>query len=267
MEYIGNIRKMKAFQEKVVQYFLPLGTEKIDMNELLGTQFQMEYLGHIHCIKCGRETRKSFSQGFCYPCFTTAPETEECVLRPELCRAHEGLARDMEYARNHCLTDQVVYLSLTSGVKVGVTRNTQIPTRWIDQGAIRAVEFARTPNRYTAGLLEVAMKEHIADKTNWRLMLSGSDPGVSDLIREKQRLLSLVPADLVSYLQKDTQVVELEYPVLQYPEKIKSLNFDKDPVVSGKLMGIKGQYLILDQNRVINMRKFGGYQVQFRTRL
>ena len=258
---------MEAFHKKVVQYFLPLGKDKIDMNKVLGRQFHMEYLGHIHCIKCGRETRKSFSQGFCYPCFTTAPETEECVLRPELCRAHEGVARDMEYARNHCLIDQVVYLSLTSGIKVGVTRNTQIPTRWIDQGAIQAVEFARTPNRYTAGLLEVAMKAHIPDKTNWRLMLSGSEPGTFDLIREKQRLLELVPADFRSYVTEDSQLVELAYPVIQYPEKIKSLNFDKDPVVSGVLTGIKGQYLMLDQNRVINMRKFGGYQVRIRTGL
>ncbi len=267
MEIIGNIRKMESFQEKVVHYFLPLGTQKIDMNELLGTPIYMEYLGQIHCIRCGRETRKSFSQGYCYPCFTTAPETEECVLRPELCRAHEGVARDMEYAATHCLIEQVVYLSLTSGVKVGVTRNTQIPTRWIDQGAIQAVELARTPNRFTAGQLEVALKAHIADKTNWRLMLSGSDPGEVDLIREKQGLLSLVPADMASYITEDTKLVKLEYPVIQYPEKISSLNFDKDPLVSGVLTGIKGQYLMLDKNRVINMRKFGGYQVRVQTGL
>ncbi len=265
MEYIGNIRKMETFPGKVIQYFLPLGEQKVKMNELIGTVITMEYLGHIHCIKCGRETRKSFAQGYCYPCFTTAPETEECVLRPELCRAHEGVARDMEYAKRHCLTEQVVYLSLTSGIKVGVTRNTQIPTRWIDQGAIRAVEFARTPNRYSAGLLEVAMKDHIADKTNWRKMLSGSDPGDLDLVMEKQRLSALVPPELAPYITKDNRLVELEYPVIQYPEKIKSLNFDKDPVVSGVLTGIKGQYLMLDQNRVINVRKFGGYLIRLQT--
>ena len=232
------------------------------MNELIGTQITLEYLGHIHCIKCGRETRKSFAQGYCYPCFTTAPETEECVLRPELCRAHEGVARDMEYAKKHCLSDQVVYLSLTSGIKVGVTRSSQVPTRWIDQGAIRAVEFARTPNRYSAGRLEVAMKDHLADKTNWRKMLSGSDPGDVDLLKEKQRLSALVPTDFVPYITKNQQEVELEYPVISYPEKIKSLNFEKDPLVSGELTGIKGQYLMLDQNRVINMRKFGGYLIR-----
>jgi Protein of unknown function (DUF2797) len=263
MEYTGNIRKMEALPEKVIQYFLPLGDQKIEMNPLLGTHINMEYLGHIHCIRCGRETRKSFAQGYCYPCFTSAPETEECVLRPELCRAHEGVARDMEYAKKHCLSEQVVYLSLTSGLKVGVTRGSQVPTRWIDQGAIQVLEFARTPNRYTAGLLEVAMKAHIADKTNWRKMLSGSDPGDLDLRGEKKRLAPLVPAELASYLVKDDHLLTLEYPVNQYPEKIRSLNFDKEPVVSGILTGIKGQYLMLDQNRVINMRKFGGYKIRF----
>jgi hypothetical protein len=265
MEYIGNIRKMEVFQGKVIKYFLPLGEPKVEMNEQLGKDITMEYLGHIHCVRCGRETKKSFAQGYCYPCFSTAPETEECVLRPELCRAHEGVARDMEYATKHCLTDQVVYLSLTSGIKVGVTRLSQVPTRWIDQGAIRAIEFARTPNRYTAGLLEVAMKNHIADKTNWRKMLSGADPGDLDLFKEKQRLSALVPAELAIYITNDNQLVELEYPVILYPEKVISLNFDKDPVVSGVLTGIKGQYLMLDRNRVIHMRKFGGYLIRLQT--
>ena len=256
---------MEGIRGEVVQYALPLDDKKIPVNDLIGTQITLEYLGHIHCIRCGRETKKSFAQGYCYPCFTTAPETEECVLKPELCRAHEGIARDMDYAREHCLSEQVVYLAMTSGLKVGVTRSSQIPTRWIDQGAIRAIELARTPNRYTAGLLEVALKEHVADKTNWRKMLSGSDPGETDLAIEKQRLSGLVPPEFAPYLIPDDRQTELEYPVLHYPEKIVSLDFEKDPLVSGVLTGIKGQYLMLDRNRVINLRKFGGYQVSFRT--
>ena len=264
MEHTGNIRKMEAFPEKAVQYFLPLGNERIYMNELIGVPITLEYLGHIYCMKCGRETRKSFAQGYCYPCFRSAPETEECVLRPELCRAHEGVARDMEYAKEHCLIEQVVYLSLTSGMKVGVTRSSQVPTRWIDQGAIRAIELARTPNRFKAGLIELALKDHIADKTNWRKMLSDLDPRDADLLGEKKRLSELLQPDLVSYLSGDDTIIELEYPVLQYPEKILSLNFEKNPVVSGVLSGIKGQYLMFDQNRVINMRKFGGYLVRLK---
>jgi hypothetical protein len=265
MKYTGNIRKMEASQDQVVRYKLPVGERKINMNDLIGIPVTMEYLGHIHCIRCGRETSKSFSQGYCYPCFKNAPETEECVLKPELCRAHEGIARDMEYAKTHCLIEQVVYLSLTSGIKVGVTRSSQVPTRWIDQGAVRALEFARTPNRYTAGVMEVFLKGHIADKTNWRKMLSGSMPDAADLPKEKERLAALVPESLALFITDNMQEVEFTYPVQHYPEKIKSLNFDKAPLVTGVLTGIKGQYLLLDQNRVINIRKFGGYQIRFKT--
>lgn len=264
MEAFGNIRKMEVIHEKVVQYHFPLGELKIAMNPLIGRFVSLEYSGQIHCIRCGRATRKSFAQGYCYPCFTTAPETEECVLKPELCRAQDGISRDMEYAMEHCLSEQVVYLSLTSGIKVGVTRSSQVPTRWIDQGAIRALEFARTPNRHKAGLMEVALKSHLADKTNWRRMLSGSIPDDLDLPEEKQRLIPFVPEDLASYISDADQVIELEYPVSRYPEKIKSLDFDKEPLVSGVLTGIKGQYLMLDQERVINIRKYGGYQIRFK---
>jgi hypothetical protein len=265
MEHTGNIKKMEASAGEVIQYILPLGETKVAMNDLLGTAISIEYLGKINCIRCGREIRKSFAQGYCYPCFTTAPETEECVLRPELCRAHEGIARDMDYAATHCLTDQVVYLSLTSGMKVGVTRVSQVPIRWIDQGAIRAIEFARTPNRHTAGLMEVAMKEHIADKTNWRKMLADSDPGDLDLLEEKRRLSALLPPDLAAFVTNNNRLWELKYPVNHYPEKIKSLNLDIDPFISGILTGIKGQYLMLDGNWVINIRNFGGYLIRIKS--
>lgn len=255
---------MEVSQGEVVDYKLPLGDNKISMNQLLGSQVSMNFQGLIHCIRCGKETRKSFAQGYCYPCFSTAPETEECVLRPELCRAHEGIARDMEYAARHCLSEQVVYLSLTSGLKVGVTRASQVPVRWIDQGAIRAIELARVPNRYTAGEMELALKSMMNDKTNWRKMLSAELYSEIQLPDEKNRVAILLPESLKAYVTDSTMVHEFAYPVLEYPEKIKSLNFDKDPEVTGLLKGIKGQYLLFDHNRVINMRKFGGYLISFR---
>ena len=265
MEISGNIRKMEVFHKEPVEYQLPLGSQKISMNQLLGKQINMTYMGTINCIRCGRETNKSFAQGFCYPCFATAPETEECVLRPELCRAHLGEARDMDYATKHCLTEQVVYLSLTSGLKVGVTRSSQVPVRWIDQGAVKAIELARTPNRFTAGELEVALKAHMSDKTNWRKMLTGPGPVDIDLTEEKGRIVELVPDHLKSHVTDNNRVYEFTYPVELYPEKIKSLNFDKEPEISGVLSGIKGQYLLFEDNRVINMRKFGGYLIRFRS--
>lgn len=264
MDVIGGLRKMEVSPGKQVGYKLVLGESKVELNHLIGQSLRLEYIGKIHCIKCGRQTNKSFAQGYCYPCFTTAPETEECVLRPELCKAHEGYARDMEYAEKHCLSEQVVYLSYTSGLKVGVTRNSQVPARWIDQGAIMALELARTPNRYLAGQMEVSLKAHVADKTNWRRMLSEVDPGDIDLQLEKSKLAALVPDALSEFVTAGNELQGFTYPVIQYPEKVRSLNFDKDPIVEGLLTGIKGQYLMFSDNTVINIRKFGGYQVRLK---
>lgn len=265
MKVEGIIRKMQVSQGDPVSYQLPLGDQKISMNELIGREIKMSFLGNIQCIRCGRETKKSFAQGYCYPCFVSAPETEECVLRPELCRAHEGIARDMDYAQKHCLSEQVVYLSLTSGLKVGVTRASQVPVRWIDQGAIKAIELARVPNRFTAGRMELALKAKMSDKTNWRKMLTGDVPLQFDLAEEKERVSRELPEELKVFASNDNKVQKFKYPVERYPEKIKSLNFDKEPEITGLLSGIKGQYLLFDDNRVINIRKFGAYEIRFQT--
>jgi len=260
MEIIANLSKMETSREDTIRYVLSLGNERIGMNELLGQGIQLEWLGKIHCIKCGRETRKSFAQGYCYPCFTTAPETEDCVLRPELCRAHEGVARDMSYAEEHCLSEQVVYLSVTSGLKVGVTRGSQVPTRWIDQGAHEAIEIVETPNRYLAGITEVALKEHVSDKTQWRKMLTNQLKD-EDLFAWRERLRAFIPEEAAEYFIESTRETEIHFPVLQYPEKIRSLNLDKTPEYSGTLKGIKGQYLIFEDGTVFNVRGNEGYYV------
>ena len=253
---------MRTEFDTPVKYYLTLGEDQICLNDYLGKELKINFLDEINCVKCGRLTKKSFSQGFCYPCFSTAPETEECVLRPELCRAHEGIARDMQYAQTHCLIDQYVYLSLTSGIKVGVTRSTQIPTRWIDQGAIKAVKLAKTPNRYTAGLIEVALKEVMADKTNWRNMLTGKITEERSLKEVKNAVIDQLDEEFESYIDWDDEITELEYPVNVYPQKVVSLNLDRTPEVGGILTGIKGQYLMFDERAVINIRKFGGYKVR-----
>ncbi len=252
---------MTASLDGVVSYRLPLGDTRIDLNPRIGQPISLRFSGTIHCIKCGRETKKSFGQGFCFPCFRSAPEASECILRPELCRAHEGEARDMEWARSHCLKEHVVYLAKSSAVKVGITRNTQIPTRWIDQGASEAIVFARTPNRYTAGLLEVAMKAHLTDRTNWRRMLK-NEICDDDLLAFKRQLRAELDDDLSEYIDEDTTLWRIDYPVQAFPEKVKSVGFDKQPEIDGMLMGIKGQYLLLDSDRVLNIRKHTGYEVE-----
>jgi len=257
----GNLFKMSAEGTNPVQYRLRVGEQLVEMNSLLGERLALQYLGRINCIKCGRETRTSFFQGFCYPCYLAAPEAEECVLNPEKCRAHEGLARDMDYAREHCLIPHVVYLAESGGIKVGVTRITQVPTRWIDQGASQAIELARTPNRFLAGELEVALKNVLADKTNWRRMLTATGDGLTDMRAFRDQVMNDVPDRFRGYLMNESVPQGIRYPVLEYPKKVSSVNLEKDGGIDAVLIGIRGQYLLFEGGRVLNIRKYGGYFV------
>lgn len=259
MQYEGNIHKMRTELNAQVQYKLPIGADFIDMNEIIGKSIKMSFSGQINCISCGKRTKTSFNQGFCYNCLQTAPEAAESVIRPELSKAQFGIARDMEWAEKHDLIDHFVYLAVSSDIKVGVTRNHQIPTRWIDQGASYAIKIAKTPNRHIAGVIEVFLKKHFTDKTNWRAMLKNEVLKDFDLASEKERVSNLLPAELQKYIDPDNEVTKIDYPVEQFPDKIKSIGFDKLPEIEGTVSGIKGQYLIFDDNRVLNIRKHNGY--------
>ena len=264
----GNILKMRStlkahIKGVIVDYFLPLGDEEIDMNSLVGSDIAIEYVDRINCIHCGRKTSKSFSQGYCYPCFVSLPQTDACVLHPEKCEAHKGISRDMAWSEKNCLSNHIVYLALTPSLKVGVTRESQGPTRWKDQGAWEAIRLARTPNRYLAGLIEVDLKSHFADKTNWRAMLTGSRELFGNLVDEKMRAKSYLAEDLATYIIEDDSVETISYPVSSYPGKVKPLNLDTEKIVKGRLAGIRGQYLIFESGSVLNIRKFGGYYIKF----
>ena len=261
MRYNGTLLKMETKLANPIEYELPIGDELVYMNHLIGKYIAFKWLKEIYCVVCGRKTNKSFAQGFCYPCFLNAPETSECIFRPELCQAQDGIARDMDWAEAHCLQDHFVYLAISSGVKVGVTRSGQIPTRWIDQGAWQAIKLAKTPNRYTAGLIEVALKEHISDRTHWQRMLKNQLIVGVDLTVAKKEMIALLPSDLKNYISEENDITEINYPVNEYPEKVKSLSFDKLEEITGRLWGVKGQYLIFDDGTVLNMRKHTGYMV------
>ncbi len=256
----GDIRKMKVSLDSEVQYDLNLD-QSVRMNDFIGKSIKLTWNGEIHCVSCGKLTKKSFGEGFCYPCFISAPEATECNIRPELCRAHLGEGRDPEWEQRNHNQPHIVYLAASDIVKVGVTRITQVPTRWIDQGASSAIRLAETPNRYEAGILEVALKEFFADKTNWQRMLKNQVDDTIDLVEEKWNLHDQLPSDLTTYFSENDEIIEINYPVLEYPLKVKSMSFDKTPVVEGKLMGIKGQYLIFEAGNVINMRKHTGYHI------
>ncbi len=259
MNYEGNILKMRTELDEPIRYSLPIGDQVVDMNALLGKQIHFHFDGQINCISCGKRTKTSFSQGFCYSCFQTVPEASETVMRPELSKAQFGVARDPEWAEKHDLIDHYVYLAVSSELKVGVTRYHQIPTRWIDQGASRAIKLAKTPNRHIAGVIEVLLKNHFTDKTNWRAMLQNKVDNAIKLEEEKVKARDLMPAELQQYFSDENEVLELRYPVEVFPKKIKSIGFDKLADIEGILTGIKGQYLLFDEDRVLNIRKHNGY--------
>lgn len=264
MQLEGNILKMRTEWASPVHYFLKLGENEVKMNEFIGRNFSLEFTGQINCISCGKQTKTSFGQGFCYNCLQTAPEASESIMRPELSKAHLGIARDMEWAEKHDLIDHFVYLAVSSEVKVGVTRNHQVPTRWIDQGASFAIKVAKTPNRHIAGIIEVFLKSHFTDKTNWRAMLKNEIVRDVDLEKEKQKVIQLLPRELKKYVEPDNTITEIIYPVEQYPDKIISVGFDKTPVIEGQLVGIKGQYLIFGDGSVLNIRKHNGYYLKIK---
>jgi hypothetical protein len=259
---LGLLEKMKVAHESPIQYTLHLD-QAIAMNELLGQHIRMEWTGKIVCSNCGKTTKNSFGQGFCYPCFMAAPQAAPCIINPELCRAHLGEGRDVEWEEKHHNQPHVVYLAASDSVKVGVTRADQQFTRWMDQGAYQTIVLAETPNRFTAGLIEVALKSVLTDKTNWQRMLKNELNLAIDLVEEKGMVEDVLPFDLRDFISGDDAIFTFEYPVLSYPKKVKSVGFDKTPIVEGKLAGIKGQYLIFDDERVINLRKHTSYEINF----
>lgn len=265
----GAVRKMKTQLAEQVQYTLPLGDSELPMNALLGQQLRLNYGGLINCVACDRKTNKSFSQGYCYPCFKRLAQCDTCIVSPERCHYDAGTCREPQWGETNCMIDHIVYLANTSGLKVGITRHSQVPTRWMDQGATQAQPIFRVSTRLQSGLVETLFKGHVADKTSWQTMLKG-DAEPIDLEAARLRLVAECASQLKELqdshgLQAITELVGtpetiINFPVLEHPLKVKSFNLDKTPSVEGTLMGIKGQYLIFDTG-VINMRKYGGYHL------
>ena len=259
-----TLEKMHTKHEETIQYFLPIPSESVCLNDFIGKEIQLQWKGIITCRTCSKKTKKSFGEGFCFSCFSNAAEASPCILHPELCEAHLGKGRDIEYEIKNHLQPHYVYLAATDIVKVGVTRATQVPTRWIDQGANSAIILAEVPNRYLAGVIEVALKDFYADKTNWQNMLRNMQDESIDLIEEKWQVCDELPADLAQYWLENDEILTFNYPVLAYPNKVQSMTFDKEATISGKLVGIRGQYLFFDEQKVINLRRHTGYEIEFK---
>lgn len=258
-----HLRKMtNTLQDGHAQYYLDR-ERSIDLNALVGKKLSLRFTGEINCINCTRSIKKTFNQGYCFPCFQTLARCDSCVVKPELCHYHKGTCREEDWGEEHCFIPHTIYLANSSGLKVGITRGETPFTRWMDQGATQGIVLGHTDSRLQAGLIEVSLKEYFADKTNWRKMLS-SEAEPIDLASERERLLAIDGEWLEDCEPASTDPVNISYPIEKYPEKVKSLNFDKQAEVGGTLQGIKGQYLIFGSG-VINIRKFAGYEVEIKT--
>lgn len=244
--------------DDTILYNIELGEEKIHLNSLIGKTLKINHNSKKNCIACGREIKKNtFNQGYCYPCFRDLPENDLCIVSPHLCHFHKGTCRDEEFGKSHCFAEHYVYLAISSDVKVGITRKITLKKRWMDQGAIEARPIALVPDRRTAGLMEHSLKQYLNDKTNWRKMLKGESSG--DISIGFATVQEVLAEEFREYLIDDNTLTTIKYPHVA-PPLLKSLNLEKSPIIESKLLGIKGQYLILDAG-VLNIRKHRGFHI------
>lgn len=272
----GALRKMAAtLTEGQARYHLRLHQGEGDrmleiaLEEFLGRDIRLEYQGEIFCIHCAQSSKRSFAQGHCYRCFKKLASCDLCVLKPDTCHYAEGTCREPQWGETHCMSEHWLYLANTSGLKVGLTRRGQAPTRWLDQGATQALPILAARTRRQAGMIEKRLSASgIAEQTQWRRMLSG-EPEPLPLVEEAEKLrreLSVeefctpLDAEPPEWLQEEA--LEIRYPVRRYPSKPKSLKFDKQAVIEGALHGVKGQYLMIGDD-ALNVRSMAGYQVRF----
>ena len=262
MTYQGVLTKMETEFLEPIQYYLVFENDFININQLLNKTIEIEFVGY-QCLNCGLN-KPIYRQGFCKSCFFDIPQAADWIMRPELSTAHlDKEDRDLEYEKKVQLQPHIVYLANSSNVKVGVTRKSQVPTRWIDQGAHEAIEIVEVPNRYLAGITEVALKDHVSDKTNWRTMLK-NDIQDENLVEWRERLKHYIPEEASDYYIANNTETNLNFPVEKYPEKPKSLNLEKAKIYNGKLVGIKGQYLIFEDQTVFNIRSNEGLVVNIK---
>ncbi|MEN7341712.1 MAG: DUF2797 domain-containing protein [Pseudomonadota bacterium] len=273
-ELQGHARKMRVSNDSPVKYYMRLDDNELALNPALGKAVTIRFTGDIHCQNCGRKTKKSYSQGYCFPCSQRLARCDMCIVRPHTCHFDKGTCREPEWAEAHCFQDHFVYLANSSGLKVGITRQDQLPTRWIDQGATQALPIFRTRSRFVAGKLEKAISEHVSDRTDWRRMLKGNAAPI-DLAAKAAALIDTSQAEIGEIEQffsnrfdarpfdrvADTETTEIAYPVDIWPTTVRALNLDKTPEVTGTLEGIKGQYLIFDSG-VLNIRKYTAYELE-----
>ncbi|QYY42304.1 Protein of unknown function [Aneurinibacillus thermoaerophilus] len=260
VKHTGFLQGFVHKYENPVQYILKLNEAKVLMNGWIGRSIRVEFLDNIKCVHCGRSIKKTYNNGYCYPCFVKLPENDLCIVKPHECHYHLGTCRDSEWGVAHCMVPHYVYLAVSSGVKVGLTRKNNEKKRWVDQGAVQAIAIAEVPTRKIAGELEAYLTQYLADKTDWRKMLKGEVEPV-DLIGLREKIYEYFPEEYKQYMIEEDEWMNFIYPILEQVQKVKPYNLDKQPVIEDRLIGMKGQYLLFE-NGVLNIRKYYGYQVE-----
>lgn len=260
MSYSGFLKGLTHEYKSPIVYQLPLGEDCVTLNDWLGKKVRLTFLGEMECTNCGRKIKKTYNTGYCYPCVISLPETDLCIVKPHECHYHAGTCRDSAFGDTHCMIPHYVYIAVSSGIKVGLTRKNNEMKRWVDQGAIQAIPIAEVPNRKMAGELEVALTAHFPDKTDWRKMLKG-EAELLDLLELREQAFSQFPEEFKQYAIREDQWVEFVYPLMESVGKVKTYNLDKQPEVEDRLIGIKGQYLIFEQ-AVLNIKKYTGYKIE-----
>ena len=253
--------------ESKVEYYSVIDNEMFLLNKIIGKEIEVEFTGRLQCLDCKKIVKKFYAQGLCYLCMKSSPLNSECIIRPELCEAHLGKGKVPEWEEKHHNQPHIVYLANSGGLKVGVTRTDQIPTRWIDQGADEAIILVQTPYRQLAGEIEVALKAYLSDKTNWRAMLKNVKNTSIDLLEEKYtyaETLNEISMDYGNYISEDDTNYEMNYPTSVLEKTVKSVKLDKQPQIAGVLTGIKGQYWILNNETVFNIRSHAGYEISLK---
>ena len=270
----GFLSRLQIHTSETLNYAFSLqGQHPISLNPLLGKSLSLNFSGKIQCIYCQRSIKKSFNKGYCFVCFKQLARCDQCIIKPELCHFHLNTCREPDWGKRVCMKNHIVYLSYTSGIKVGITRKANIPNRWYDQGATLALPIFEVNSRLLSGLLEVSLKAYFNDKTNWRKMLTHdhydtdlyevasslfSQLSMTELLSQHPQFKTAMPKALYNH----NTPLKIHYPQIEKLDKISSFNAEKTPRVSGTLIGMKGQYLIFDTG-VINISKYQGYHVSF----
>lgn len=261
----GRLRQLAASPGRPVRYRIELdeGDERshaLGLNSLLGGSLQITFTQSISCCYCGAGTPRSYGGGYCYDCFRTLARCDLCVVSPDRCHFAAGTCREPQWGQAFCMQPHVVYLANSSGPKVGITRQGGELTRWIDQGARQGLVVATADTRRQAGLLEVAIARQINDRTDWRALLH-RDTRPIDLpaLRDSLRPRTALPAGTAWV--EDGIVQTVVFPVAAYPRRLVQLDFESGGALGGRLLGIKGQYLLFEHG-AFNVRRYRGYHVR-----